>query len=122
MPAAQQDFVSKYYWARQGEGDALQQQGTTNNKSVRQMMRAAMKRARVPRAMTMVMRMTGDKEGKGDGNKGGGRQRGRRWQGNGDGNKGGGQATATVRKRAMATVMVTRVAGEQQERQQRGQW
>ncbi len=48
------------------------------------MMKAAMKRARVARAMTMVMRMAGDKEGKGNGDKGGGQQRGRGRQGNGN--------------------------------------
>jgi hypothetical protein len=84
----------------------------TNNGSVRQMMRAAMKRARAARAMRMVMRMAGDKEDKGNSKKGGGQQRGRRQQGDGHGHKGGGQATATVRNRVVAMVMATNVAGE----------
>ncbi len=49
-----------------------------------------MKRARAARAMMAVMRMVGDKEGKGDNDEGGGQQRGRGWQGDGDGNKDGG--------------------------------
>jgi hypothetical protein len=57
---------------------------TTNNKSVRQMMRAAMKRARATRAMVTAMRVVGNKEGrvsKGHGisNEGGMQQRGQ-WQ------------------------------------------
>jgi hypothetical protein len=36
-----------------------------NNKSMQQMMRATMKRARVARAMVMAMRVLGNKEGKG---------------------------------------------------------
>jgi hypothetical protein len=40
-------------------------QATRNNKSVLQMMMAAMKRARVARAMVTAMRVTGVKEGKG---------------------------------------------------------
>ena len=112
MPEAQLDFVSKYYGARQGGGNGPQWWGRTNNERMQLMIRAVMKRARVARAMMMVMRMSGDKEGESDGNKGGGQQRGRGQQGVGDGNKGGGQVLATVRKRAMATVMVTRVVGE----------
>ncbi len=55
----------------------------TNDESVRQMMMAATKRARVKRAMVRAMRLVGDEEGKGndekDGvsNKGGVRRRGR---------------------------------------------
>jgi hypothetical protein len=55
---------------------------TTNNKSMRQMMMAATKRARVERAMVSTMRVAVDKEGKsnnkkdGVGNKGGVQQRG----------------------------------------------
>jgi hypothetical protein len=61
------------------------QWATTNDESVRRMMMAATKRARVDRAMVMEMRVVGDEEGKGNdekddiGNKGGMRQRGR-WQ------------------------------------------
>ncbi len=56
--------------------------------------------------------MAGVKEGKGNGNKGGGQQRGRGWQDKCNGKKGGGQAVEMVRKRAMATVM--RVAGNKE--------
>ncbi len=42
------------------------QWATTNNESVRQMMMAAMKRARVDRAMVMKMRVASNKEGKGN--------------------------------------------------------
>ncbi len=58
---------------------------TTNNESVRQMMMAAMKRARVDRAMVMEIRVVGNEEGKGNeekddvGDEGGVQQRGR-WQ------------------------------------------
>jgi hypothetical protein len=38
----------------------------TNDESVRRMMMAAMKRARVDRAMVMEIRVVGNKEGKGD--------------------------------------------------------
>ncbi len=44
-------------------------------RTMRVMMRAAMKRARAARAMTMVMRMVGDKESKGNIDEGGGQQR-----------------------------------------------
>ncbi len=64
-------------------------------------------RARVSRAMATVMRVAGNKEGKGG-------------KGDGDSNNGGGQVTATAMQRAMATV--TRVADEQWQRPQRGQW
>jgi hypothetical protein len=53
-----------------------------NNGSVRRMMMAATKRARVDRAMVTKMRVVGNKEGKGDnekdgvGNEGGVRRRG----------------------------------------------
>jgi hypothetical protein len=56
---------------------------TMNNKSVRRMMMAATKRARVERAMVSAMRVSVDEEGKGDdekdgvGDKGGVRRRGR---------------------------------------------
>jgi hypothetical protein len=55
---------------------------TTNGDSVRRMMMAATKRARVERAMVTAMRVVGNEEGKGDdekdggGDKGGVRQRG----------------------------------------------
>ncbi len=55
----------------------------TNDNSVRRMMMAATKRARMARAMVMAMRVVGNKEGKGDdkkdggGNEGGVQQRGR---------------------------------------------
>ncbi len=57
---------------------------TTNNKSMRWMMTAVIKRARLAWAMVMAMRVAGNKEGKGGtghgvGNKGGMRQRGQ-WQ------------------------------------------
>ncbi len=42
-----------------------QQQATTNHKSVRWMMRAITKRVRAARAMVMVMRVPGNKEGEG---------------------------------------------------------
>jgi hypothetical protein len=42
------------------------------------------------RAMTMVMRMGGDKEGKGNSNQGGRQRQGRGQQGNGKGNRDGG--------------------------------
>ncbi len=42
-----------------------QRRAVTNNKSVWQMMRATIKRARAAEAMVMAMRMPGDKEGKG---------------------------------------------------------
>ncbi len=45
---------------------------TVNANSVRQMMMAATKRARVARAMVMAMRVVGDKEGEGDDKKDGG--------------------------------------------------
>ncbi len=53
----------------------------TNNKSVRQMTKAATKRARAARAMVTAMRVVGNKEGKGSkghdlSNKGGVQQRG----------------------------------------------
>jgi hypothetical protein len=63
-----------------------------NNDSLRRMMMAATKRARVARAMVMAMRVVDDKEGEGDnekddgGNEGGMRRRGQgrrrqeRWQ------------------------------------------
>jgi hypothetical protein len=38
---------------------------TTNNESVRQMMRATMKRARAARAIVMALRVPSDKEGEG---------------------------------------------------------
>ena len=64
-----------------------QRWATTNNKSVRQMVMAAMKRARMARAMVMAMRVPFDEEGKGGtghdiGDKGGVGQRGQwqRWQ------------------------------------------
>jgi hypothetical protein len=58
-----------------------QQRERTNNKSMRRMMTAPTKRARVARAMVMAIKVAGDKEGKGgmgDGisNKGGVQQRG----------------------------------------------
>jgi hypothetical protein len=59
------------------------------DKSMQQIMRAAMKRARPSRAMPLVTRIAGDKEGEGNGNKGDVQQRGRWWQGNSNGNKGG---------------------------------
>jgi hypothetical protein len=43
-----------------------QRWATTNNKSVRRMMMAATKRARVERAMVTAMRMAGKEEGKGN--------------------------------------------------------
>jgi hypothetical protein len=57
---------------------------TRNNKSMRQMVMAATKRARMARAMMMAMRVPVDKEGEGGtghgiGNKGGMQQRGQ-WQ------------------------------------------
>jgi hypothetical protein len=109
MPVAQRDFVLKYYWAGKGDNDSPQWRGATNDKSMRRMMRASMKRARAARAMTMVMRMVSDKEGKGDGYKGGGQQRERGQQGNGNGNKSGRRALVTVRKRAMAMVMAAKL-------------
>jgi hypothetical protein len=112
MPAVQRDFVLKYYWVGQGDNNSPRRWGMTNNKRVRWIMRAAMKRVRAARGMIMVMRMTGDKEGKGNGNEGGGQQRGRGCQGDGDGSKGGGGVTAMVRKREMATVLATRVVDE----------
>ena len=72
MLVAQRNLISKYYLARQGDGNGPRWRGPTKNKSVWQIMRAAMKRARVARAMTMVMRMAGDKEGEGDSNECGG--------------------------------------------------
>jgi hypothetical protein len=60
MPALQRDFVLKYYWAGQGGGDGPQWRGTTNDKIVQRMMKAAMKRAQATRAMMMVMRMAGE--------------------------------------------------------------
>jgi hypothetical protein len=122
MPVAQQDFVSMYYWAGQGDGNCQLRQAMANDGSVQRMMRAVMKRATAARAIMIVMRMVGGKEGKGNGNKGGGQQRGRGRQGDSDGNKGGGQVTVTVRKRVMAVVMATRVAGEQWQQKQRGRW
>jgi hypothetical protein len=71
MPAAQRDFVLKYYWARQGDSNSPQQWETTKDKSVRRMMRAATKRARAARGVAMVIRVEGDKEGKCDGKEGG---------------------------------------------------
>ncbi len=50
----------KYYWAGQGGGDGPQWRGTTNDKIVQRMMKAAMKRAQATRAMMMVMRMAGE--------------------------------------------------------------
>ncbi len=44
---------------------------TMNNKSMRRMMMAATKRARVERAMVSAMRVAVDKEGKGDNKKDG---------------------------------------------------
>ncbi len=44
---------------------------TTNDKSVRQLMMAVTKRARVERAMVMTMRVAVNKEGKGDNEKDG---------------------------------------------------
>jgi hypothetical protein len=61
---AQQNFASKYYWAGQGHSNGPRWWMMTNKESVGQMMRAAMKRARVARAMTMVIRMAGDKVSK----------------------------------------------------------
>ncbi len=84
MPVAQRDLISKYYLARQGDGNGPRWRGPTNSKSVWQIMRAAMKRARVARAMTMVMRMAGDKEAEGDSNKCGGQQKGRMRQSDGN--------------------------------------
>jgi hypothetical protein len=55
----------------------------TTDESMRRMMMAAMKRARVERVMVRAMRLVGDEEGEGDdekdgvGNKGGVRRRGR---------------------------------------------
>jgi hypothetical protein len=63
MPAVQRDFVLKYYWAGLGNGDGPWWLATTSNESVRRMMRAATKRARAARAMGMVMRVVGNKEG-----------------------------------------------------------
>jgi hypothetical protein len=98
------------------------------NQSMQRMMMAATKRARVERAMVMAMRVAGDKEGEGDnkkdgiGNEGGVQQRGR------DGcksnsNEDDGRAMAT-RRMGMAmvtakatmwvTVMVTRLAGDEE--------
>ncbi len=89
---------------------------------------AAMKRARVERAMVTAMRVVGNEEGKGDnekdggGNEGGVRRRGR-WQRLIDGDEGDRRATATrVMVMAMATakgttwvmVMVTRLAGDEE--------
>jgi hypothetical protein len=51
---------------------------------------AATKRVKAERAIVMAMGVAGNKEGKGNGNKGGRLQRGRGWQGNGNGNKGSG--------------------------------
>jgi hypothetical protein len=54
-----------------------------NDESVRRMMMAAMKRARVERAMVMAMRVADEEEGEGDdekdgvGNEGGVQRRGR---------------------------------------------
>jgi hypothetical protein len=89
----------------------------TNNESMWQMMRAAIKKARAARAMAMVMRVVGNKEGKGNGNRGGRQQRGTGQQGDGNSSKGGGKPMAMVRERVMVTVMATRVAGEQRRRQ-----
>jgi hypothetical protein len=75
MLLVQRDVDLKYYWARQGDGNSPRWQAKTNNESVQQMMRAATKRARVARAMAMVMRVVGNKEGKGNGNKCGRHQR-----------------------------------------------
>ncbi len=44
----------------------------TNDNSVRRMMMAGTKRARVERAMVTAMRVVGDKEGEGDDEKDGG--------------------------------------------------
>ncbi len=60
-----------------------QRWATTNDDSMRRMMMAATKRARVERAMVTPMRVVGDEEGKGDdekdgiGNEDGVRRRGR---------------------------------------------
>ncbi len=73
--------------------------GNNKYESMRQMMRAATKRARAVRAMVMAMRVVGGKEGKGS-------------KGNGVSDEGG-MWRAT--KRAMATVaraMAMRVVGE----------
>ncbi len=48
----------------------------TNNNSVRRMMIAATKRARVARAMVTAMRVVGNEEGKGDNEKNGGGNKG----------------------------------------------
>ncbi len=49
---------------------------TTNDGSVRRMMMAATKRARVERVMVTAMRVVGDKEGEGDDEKDGGGNKG----------------------------------------------
>jgi hypothetical protein len=82
----------------------------TNNKSARRMMRAATKRTR---AMALMTRVAGDKEGEGDGG-----------NSNGDGDEGQGRAMAT---RVMATATTwamataTRVAGDE-EGEGKGKW
>jgi hypothetical protein len=60
MHVAQWYFVSKDNLAGQRDSDGPQRRAMRNNKSVQQMMRAAMKRARAASAMTMVMRMASD--------------------------------------------------------------
>ena len=86
----------------------------------------------------MVMRLTGDKEGKGEGGKGDGDgdDGGGRRRGNGDGGKsdgdgvnGGGRAMARATKRVMVMVTATRVGegggrrnGQWRRRQERWQW
>ncbi len=70
--------------------------------------------------MVMATRVAGNEKGKDNGNKGGKQQRGREQRGDCDGNKSGGQAAAMVRKRGIAMATATRVAGRQQQWQQRG--
>jgi hypothetical protein len=54
MPAGQQDFVLKYYLAGQGGGYDPLQWVAIKDKSVRQMKRAATKRAMAVRAIRIV--------------------------------------------------------------------
>jgi hypothetical protein len=68
-----------------------------NGKSVRQMMKAATKRARAARAMASAMRVACNKEGKGGGGKS-------------NGNEGGEQATVT-RAMEMVTGMMWAAMG-----------
>ncbi len=101
-----------------------------NDESMRRMMMAATKRARVERAMVTAMRVVGDdeKDGVGDdkkddvGDEGGVQRRGRlRWLSNGDEGDRGATATramvtamATAKATTWVMVMVTRLAGDEE--------